>query len=141
MWSFASNIVTGDTTLYAKWRYPDVLVETFENGNGTTLADWTIVNGSQTNKWYIGTAISNGGSKSAYISDNSSSNTYTIDNSSVVHLYRDITFPTSTSAVTLTFYWKGVGESNFDDLKVFVLPTSTTPLAGTSLAGSYTALG
>ncbi|GHV72416.1 hypothetical protein FACS1894201_01460 [Bacteroidia bacterium] len=109
--------------------------ETFESGSSTSLSGWAFANGSQTNKWYIGTATSYNGTKSAYISNNSNSNAYTISSTSVVHLYSDITFPTSSEAYTLTFYWKGNGESRYDDLTVYMLTTSTTPIAGTSLSG------
>ena len=32
-------------------------------------SNWTIVNGTATNKFHIGTAVNNGGNKSLYISD------------------------------------------------------------------------
>jgi hypothetical protein len=35
-----------------------------ENGN------WTILNGNSTNKFFIGTAVNNGGTQSLYISNN-----------------------------------------------------------------------
>ncbi|MDR1937742.1 MAG: leucine-rich repeat domain-containing protein, partial [Tannerellaceae bacterium] len=110
----------------------------FDEGfeNGTT--GWTIVNGNQTNKWYRGTATKASGSYAIYISNNSgTSNSYSTSSSSVVHFYKDINFPASTQPYTLTFKWKGMGESIYDDLKVYLVPTTTTPVAGTNLSTSY----
>ncbi|MDD3606739.1 MAG: choice-of-anchor J domain-containing protein, partial [Candidatus Cloacimonas acidaminovorans] len=97
--------------------------------------NWTIVNGTQTNQWYVGTATYYAGSKSAYISnDNGVSNAYNISNStSVVHLYRDIAFPAGALEYNLSFMFKCGGESGYDGLKVFLVNTSTIPAAGTQL--------
>ncbi|MEJ5302013.1 MAG: fibronectin type III domain-containing protein [Bacteroidales bacterium] len=105
--------------------------QTFEDGTG---ADLTFVNGTQTNKWYVGSATQNGGTYSAYISnDGGTSNAYTITTSSVVHFLRDITFTPGADGYILTFDWKGMGEGNFDFLKVYLVETSTQPVAGTQL--------
>jgi uncharacterized repeat protein (TIGR02543 family) len=110
-----------------------ILSEDFESGSGTSLSGWTFVNGSQTNKWYVGTATCYAGSRAAYISDNSSSNSYIIRNSaSTVHLYHDLTL--SGAPATLTFRWKANGESIFDYLKVFLVDATVTPAAGTQLS-------
>jgi len=115
-----------------------ILSEDFE---GTTHS-FTIVNGSQTNKWYVGTATANGGTKSAYISNNSgTSNAYTITSSSTVHMYRDVTFPVSTSPYTLSFDWRAQGESgDYDYFTVRLVEISTSPTAGSQLS-SGTLLG
>ena len=94
---------------------------------------WTLVNGTQTNKWYIGTATANGGIKSMYVSNNSSSNAYTITTTSVVHFYKNFTFPLNATNITIKFDWKGYGQSGQDYLRVFLVPTTTTPVAGTQL--------
>ena len=109
-----------------------ILSEDFEGTNS-----FTIVNGSQTNQWWVGTATANGGTKSAYISNNSgTSNTYTITTSSTVHMYRNVTFTASTMPYTLSFYWKAQGESTYDYMTVHLVETTTTPTAGSSLAAS-----
>ncbi len=103
----------------------------FETGD---LNKWITVNGSQTNKWHAGPATNNGGSNASYISNNSgTSNAYTTTSTSVVHFYRDITFPASGS-YRLKFDWKGNGEPSWDDLRVFFIDVTTTPVAGTSLS-------
>ncbi len=104
-----------------------------EDWEGTNT--WTIVNGTQTNKWYIGTATKNGGTQSIYISNNNNTNTYTNTVNSIVHFYKDITFPSNASNITIQFDWKGIGESGFDFMKVYLVPTTTTPVAGTQLTG------
>ncbi|PLX11336.1 MAG: hypothetical protein C0594_03820 [Marinilabiliales bacterium] len=107
---------------------------TFETG--TTFADnaWTVVNDA-TNQWEIGTAANNGGSNGAYISnDGGTSNTYDNSITQVSHFYVDYAFPAGETVIDLSFDWKCDGESSYDNLKVFLVPTSTTPTAGTSLS-------
>ncbi|GHV14724.1 hypothetical protein AGMMS49938_11370 [Fibrobacterales bacterium] len=105
---------------------------------------FTLVNGTQTNQWVIGGATTNGGTKSVYISnDNGTSNTYNTSNTSVTHLYADIEFPdiveseSSYSKLSLSFDWKGQGENNYDDLKVYIVNPSTKPVAGTPLNATF----
>ncbi|MEY4595502.1 MAG: putative adhesin, partial [Bacteroidota bacterium] len=102
----------------------------FEAGN----AGWTIVNGNgggQANKWFIGTTSFCSGTQGAFVGTASTNNTYTITTSSVVHLYRDVVFPAGQSSITLSFDFKGQGESCCDYMRVYVLPTTTNPAAGT----------
>ena len=102
-----------------------------ENFEGTS--SFTLVNGSQTNQWRVGTATSYSGSRSAYISNNSgTSNAYTITSTSTVHMYRDVAFPTSSVPYTLSFYWKCQGESSYDYLRIFLVNTTVTPTAGST---------
>jgi len=107
-----------------------IFSEDFEGTNS-----FTIVNGTQTNQWWVGTAAAYGGTKSAYISNNSgTSNAYNINTTSVVHMHRNVTFPTSSTPFTLTFYWRAQGESTYDYLTVHLVESSTTPTAGSTLA-------
>jgi len=102
----------------------------FEQGAGT----WQIVNGTQTNKWYVGTATANNSANSIYISnDNGVSNAYNSTITSVVHFYNDIAFPSGGNPFILNFDWKAYGESCCDYLKVFLVDPSVTPVAGTNL--------
>ena len=99
----------------------------FETGND----GWTIVNGSETNKWHRGTDTSYYGNSSIYISDNNGvSNSYYIYSRSRVHFYRNITIPESAIAATLSFVSKYVGESGYDYLTVS--QGSYVPFAGES---------
>ena len=105
-----------------------VITEDFE---GTS--DWTIVNGWYVNGWHIDSATSNGGSESIYISDDADSNKYTINSSAIVHFYKDFRFPSDATDIQLTFDWKGYGESGFDYMRVYLVPTSVVPSPGYSI--------
>lgn len=109
----------------------------FESGATFAANGWTEVqNGAAVaNKWYVGTATTFAGSRAAYISnDGGVTNAYTVSQARVQHFYQDITFPAGEPNITLTFRWKGVAESCCDYMRVFLVPTSTTPVAGTTLA-------
>jgi len=108
----------------------------FELGTTYAANGWTEVNGppAQTNQWYCGTAATGfTGTRGAYIGTAPSNNTYNIGITSVVHFYRDVTFPAGQPNITLTFNWKGYGESGYDYIRVFLVPTSTTISAGSLL--------
>jgi len=107
----------------------------FEDGWST----WNVVNGSQTNKWYVGSATAASGTNSAYISNNNGvDNQYNVDAASVVHFYHDITFPADMENAKLRFDWKGQGEGSYtpyDYLRLHLIETSTIPVAGSLPAG------
>jgi hypothetical protein len=111
-----------------------VFAETFEGATNS----FTIVNGTETNQWYVGTIGGNGpttaGTKSAFVSgDGGLTNTYNVSATSVVHFYRDVTFPAGLNIVQLSFDWKAGGESTYDYIQAFTVPTTVTPVAGTLL--------
>jgi hypothetical protein len=105
----------------------------FETGNTFALNNWTVVNGAY-NKLYVGnTPVVYAGTNCAFSGSSISSWTGT-GNASVNHFYRDITFPAGETNVQLTFYYKeSVTDIGYDQLKVFLVPTTTTPVAGTQL--------
>lgn len=99
--------------------------------------DWTIVNGAQVNKWERGNATNNGGANCMYISNNGgTTNTYTVGTASNVHFYKDISLPVGMTT-SLGFDWKGVGESCCDYIRVYLAPTTYTPVAGTAVPAMY----
>jgi hypothetical protein len=102
----------------------------FESGG----ASWNVSNGSQTNKWFVGTTSFCSGSQAAFIGTSSTTNTYSTTSPSVVHLYRDVVFPVNESQITLSFDFKCQGESVFDYMRIFIVPPTTTPNSGTTLA-------
>src|SRR5690606_8227909 len=70
---------------------------------------WTFNNGTQPNKWVVGTATSDSPKHSLYISNaNGVSNTYTTTATSITHAYRDIQIPAGTTDVVLSFVWKAM---------------------------------
>ena len=134
-WQVRTN-VTGSITVR-----DTIFRENFEGTNS-----FTIVNGSQTNQWHVGTTTRYSGTRSAYISNtNGSTNNYNINAASVVHMFRNVTFPTSTVPCTLSFWWKSNGENttqDYDFLRVYLTETSVTPVAGTQLTSfNSTTLG
>lgn len=98
--------------------------------------EWTLVNGTQTNQWFVDTATNNGGSKSLYVSnDEGVSNVYG-HTTSTVHAYRDIAIPADAELVNLRFDWKAGGESTYDYIRVWVVPTTYIPVAGTQTSAA-----
>ena len=99
--------------------------EAAENSN------WILINGTQTNKWYIGTASNNGGENGLYISnDNGVTNAYTNSSAvSFVYAYRTINFPANSDYI-ISFDWKAYGESNYDYIRAWLVPASTVLTAG-----------
>ena len=85
-------------------------------------ANWTFVQGWQTNQWFIDSAIvtMDGSAYSMYISsDSGATNTYNTSMSSVAWAYRDIQF-SDANEFELAFDWKGEGESTYDYLRVYI---------------------
>ena len=111
--------------------------------DATENAAWTIVNGNEANKWYIGGAVNNGGDSALYISnDNGATNNYTISTAANVWAYRDIQFDSNMEFI-LSFNWRAYAESCCDYIKVFLgtpVPveagSSSTP-AGATQIGQY----
>ncbi|ALM49272.1 hypothetical protein AMR72_10450 [Flavobacterium psychrophilum] len=127
---------TGPLTFYA----PQIPADMDYSQNFDTGAHgFTLNNGTQPNKWYVGTATSNSPSSSLYISDtNGTTNTYNVELSSVTHAYRDIKMPQTipSNQVSLTFDWKANGEGTSDRLRVWLVPITFTPTAGTAMGAS-----
>jgi len=99
--------------------------------NFTTSNDFGFTNGTYTNQWNYGTATGNTGG-SIYISnDNGTTNGYDTSSEATVHAYRDITIPAGATTATFSYDWKGQGESTYDYLRVWLVPTTYTPTAGT----------
>ena len=112
----------------------------FETGATFATNGWTTVGGSATqNIWYDGTGAVAGftGARCAYISNTAGgAHAYTISAARASFLYRDITIPASESNISLSFNWINQGESSFDKIRVWVVPTTFTPTSGTSITSS-----
>jgi large repetitive protein len=99
----------------------------------TTGSDLGYTNGTQVNKWVYGSATGNP-ANSLYVSNtNGTTNEYSTTSSSVVHAYRDIAIPAGTTTATFSFDWKAAGESNWDFLRVWLVPASFMPTSGTQI--------
>ena len=120
----------------------------FENGATLAANGWQAVN-APTDGWVAGSvAGASAGTNSAYITTNTATGTPWAYSqfSQICHLYRDITLPPGEAHVTLSFKWKAYGEgtttSDWDNLKVFVAPTSVTPASGyTAISSTYQVSG
>ena len=106
----------------------------FELPGGFSSNGWTSVS-SATNQWYVGAPGFNTGTNGAYISnDLGVTNNYTNTTTQVSHFYRDITFPAGETIIYLNFNFRSGGESIYDYIRVYLVSTATTPVAGTLLA-------
>lgn len=98
---------------------------------------WALNNGTQTNKWVVGSATSNSPANSLYISnDNGVTNAYTIGTSSVVQAYRDVMIPANVEQLLLSFDWKNVGENNTDYVRVWMVPITYNLVPGTQITAA-----
>lgn len=105
--------------------------------NFETSNDLELVNGTQVNKWSFGTATGNTGNSIYVSNDNGVTNAYTITSLSNVYAYRDIEIPTGSTTATLSFDWKANGQTTLDFLKIWMVPVTYNPTAGTAItAGS-----
>ncbi|MCR4964287.1 MAG: fibronectin type III domain-containing protein, partial [Bacteroidales bacterium] len=93
--------------------------------------EWVLVNGTQSNKWYIAQPTGETDTMMFVSSDGLSTN-YNISSASNVWTYRDIQFGTG-AEFSLSFSWRGHGESCCDYLRAYI----GTPMPVT--AGSITA--
>jgi gliding motility-associated-like protein len=106
--------------------------ENFEGVHG-----WTLNNGTQTNKWVVGTAVSNSPTTSLYVSNDSGvTNNYTNNAASVVHAYRDIQLPAIAGEINVSFDWRNVGETGFDYIRAWLVPASFVPTPGTQITAA-----
>ena len=102
-----------------------------------TLTGWTLNNATQSNKWAVGTGINNGGTHSLYITDtNGATNTYNVTGTTVAHAYKDFVIPAGATQLDLTFDWRASGETATDYFRVWTVPTTITPVAGTQITAA-----
>lgn len=115
--------------------------EVFFEDDFEQRANWTLVNGTEENKWVIGKGTSNGGKKSLHISDDGETFVHnTLP--SIVHAYCDIQIPSSSNVIYLKFDWKANGfcfgnqtdGEFYSYLSVRLVDESITPIAGTQLS-------
>ncbi len=93
-------------------------------------AQWRFVQDGQINYWTIGSAAGSmdGGSNALYITSDGYNYAYEIDDAtSTSWAYLPVNLNITDS---ITFSWKGYGESCCDYLRVYLLPKGYTPLAG-----------
>ena len=110
----------------------------------TDRADWTLVNGTQTNQWVMNTGTNNGGSYSLYISNSPTaatpSNAYSTSSTSAVWAYKEFEFPECDDDYVLSFDWKAYGESCCDYIYVYIGDAATVTAGSTTAPVGATAL-
>jgi len=101
-----------------------------------TTCDWTLVNGSCTNAWAWGTAAHAEGSRGLYISnDGGTSNAYTNTRSAMVYAYK--TFYLEEGMRCFSYLWRANGQSNYDYLRVALVPASVSLEASDSKPSGF----
>lgn len=125
-----------ETTLNSSmYLFNQVTLPFSENFDGTTHG-FTLINGTNVNKWVVGSATSSSPANSMYIS-NDNANTYSYGASStVVHAFVQTTIPTTAVDMNLSFDFKCYGESTYDKVRVWLVPNSFTPTAGTAISAA-----
>ena len=114
-WSRVTTFTTGAKVPF---------VDDFEDRN-----QWNFINGTYTNAWAWGSAVSNGGSSAMYISDDGgTTNEYS---SSLAAVYATKTFDfEEEGGYVFQYDWRAYGESTYDYLRVALAPADTKLTAG-----------
>ncbi len=119
----------------------------FELGSTLAANGWTETQstGSTDNRWHVGTATLTAGSRGCYISNNggvsnqyTTGTTFTPTTSRIQYFWKTINFPAGQTHIILSFKWRCVGENGsgndqYDFLRVYVVPATTTITAGSFL--------
>lgn len=101
-------------------------------------AQWSFGNGSEANKFYIGTPATSGNitfeSNKLFVSQNGTDATYIGGDQSDIYAYRDITLPADLTLVKLSFDWVARGETGaYDYGRFFITSTDHNVLGGTEI--------
>jgi hypothetical protein len=114
----------------------------FETGPTFPANAWTTDNPAQTdrNQWTLGTgAAGYSGARCAYISNNvtgTPTHQYSLGAARVSHFWRNVTVPVGHNQIALGFSWLGYGESIYDYMRIWLVPTSYTPVYGTPITAT-----
>ena len=101
----------------------------------TTASGWQLITGNLTNQWVWGEA-GNRGDPHIYISDNNgTSNHYTITSPAMVYAAKLFRF--EEGWYRFQYDWLAYGESNYDYLRVALVPASVTLSAGTAVPTGF----
>ena len=118
-------IAQAQTTTPATLPYSCSFEDASENAN------WTLVSGASANKFFIGTAVNNGGTQSLYVSNTADGSSFAYSSSGTkwCYAYREISVTTASSYI-FSFDWRCVGEHTsygvYDYGRVFLVPETDT---------------
>lgn len=113
----------------------------FETGTTFAANGWFNVNAAS-NLWDIGTAATPyAGAREIHVAQTAGTYSYDNGTSRTSHFYRDVFIPAGSTTITLSFYWKGKGESGYDRGLVYTAPNTVTPVANAPSSSSTTITG
>lgn len=130
-WKVRSNCADDDQSFWSESTFHTLvpsahLPYNYGFEDSTENANWLFFNEDTTNRWTIGNATANGGETSLYISnDGGVSNVYTANVGRIVSYWacRDFYIPDSYSTYSISFDFKGMGETVsgtlYDYMQVF----------------------
>ncbi|MDL2326810.1 fibronectin type III domain-containing protein, partial [Bacteroidales bacterium OttesenSCG-928-A14] len=126
----AGNSVWSDEMSFKTTQIPAELPYTCDFESPATNSGWEFNNGTQTNQWVNGTAVSRTGTGSMYISnDNGVSNAYS-NATSYVYAYRTVRIPATTNQIEFAFDWKCQGVLHYSLGRAFLVPLTANIDAG-----------
>jgi large repetitive protein len=148
--AFANDGTTnyyGDEMTFTTLAISATLPYTCDFENPTENGQWTFINGTQANQWFIGDASLNpdvnntlGGYNALFVSNDAGTSwAYSGASgasSSRVYAYRDIEVPVGVTELKLTLDWKANGYGYGDLLRVYWVPTSSVITAGSIPPGA-----
>lgn len=107
----------------------------FENGN-----NWMLVNGNMTNAWTVGAAATESGNALYISNDGGTTFEYTVTSPVIVYAAKVFNFA-ETGNYTVSYDWRANGESNYDYLRVALVPASVELEAATSVPSGFSPTG
>ena len=123
---------------WSAWEGPKILATDMkvtnlpysEDFEGTT--NFEFKKNDSKNKWFIGSAANNGGTKALYISENyGGTNTYDVTGTQVSHVYKDFNVPEGTKEMNVRFDWRCLGQIiSSDYFRVWAVPQNFVPTEG-----------
>jgi hypothetical protein len=124
--SYSAGVTASGTTLSAAVSVP------YTQGFESTTTEWNLATAG-TNKWAIGAATNNGGTKGLYISNNSgTANAYTLTSTQSGTDAAVRVDLTGLTAATLSFDWKSNGEADLDYGEVYINTGASDVLISTA---------
>ena len=135
--SICSSADTGDYSRtacpFAATQIPATLPYTYDFESDAEWQNWQTNTNLNTNNWYRGSAVANGGTHSAYISADQGATYKPYGYNSVVNaaMYRDIDFGNVQSSFTISFDARAGGslDASYDGLMVFLVDPSIPTIA------------
>lgn len=125
----------GDSVQFTTPAIPVVVGDAWSDDFEGASCGWELINGTQTNAWAWGEATHNGGTHALYVSnDGGVSNAYS-NTASMVYATKLLTF--ENGKYQFSYDWMAKGEDNWDFLRVFLIPATTTLTAGTTPRAAF----